>query len=71
MNRCKTCKWWGSVPDWMQYPPPAGGCCQNYDKFLCGDGETYPDDALVMIMGDMSVLWTGPEFGCVHHEMKG
>jgi hypothetical protein len=72
MERCKTCKHWvpyetdrqsGSARDNER----AGGFCHS-DK-LTEDFGTHDLDMLVYPYNEgCDAFWTGPEFGCVHHE---
>jgi hypothetical protein len=66
VNRCKTCVFWDVNED---------------DSFMRGMGRcsnalvvdapihTPPADGLVVVCDGPSHIWTGPEFGCVHHEV--
>ncbi len=63
MNRCKTCKWWKWYKDELDqfHPPPV--------QFECKGPHTAYRDSEGMIDGEDYVgVWTGPDFGCIHHE---
>lgn len=66
MNTCQTCKWW-TLTDTRE---PTMGRCDSakvtdkwpeYDQVL----ESHDDD-----LSGKSHLVTGPDFGCVHHELN-
>ena len=74
MKRCKTCKHW--VPYLTAHPngslnspaERAGGFCESVKiNESCGE-ETYAPDMLCYTYMEGGAFWTGPEFGCVHHE---
>ena len=59
MNTCKTCKHWGG-------PPPMEdkqAKCLNPKVGAHGEGEDEASDA-----EGYGGIFTGPDFGCVHHE---
>lgn len=74
MNTCDTCKWW----------TPRCSCCETYFGKVCANqkvsGRTPKSDSDNMILhGKKSdwaalnachpdVFYTGPKFGCIHHE---
>ena len=65
MNTCDTCKWWG-VKTWMRYRRGDSRCCEHVTSFM-GD---YPHSALQAVHDNDygSEVFTGPKFGCIHHE---
>lgn len=81
MNRCKTCKWWlrsyalngfeGFYDDFH----PHGAFC-NHAKWVEGDNfgknkeNAYADDSMTYPSHEGLWFWTGPDFGCVHHEER-
>ena len=75
MNKCKTCRFWHPVKklsnEAKQYNQ--GGDCHN-PNILEGDfvtDEGYAVNRLVYPYPEgAGYLWTGPEFGCIHHEAK-
>lgn len=72
MNHCKTCQFWVKCraprPGELNVRWQIGGTCTK-DKLTeeYGD-ESYVEDALVYSYQEDGHFWTGPEFGCVHHE---
>jgi hypothetical protein len=74
METCKTCKHW--MPHSNKYPnharedKKAGGLCQSEtlveDERTWGHG--YGADMLIYEYSEGGVFWTGPDFGCVHHQ---
>lgn len=77
MNTCKTCKWWSP-----NCKPPNDLQVCNRGVYVPGfvdvprDDRTMPDDGLRVATVPMgrpdykAVLFTGPEFGCVHWKPK-
>jgi hypothetical protein len=68
MNTCDTCKWWGKVT-WMRPRRGEHLACEHvlYERTLTDIKNT------VTAIHDNdfgSELFTGPKFGCVHHEVK-
>ena len=70
MNHCKTCKHWTRFRE--KYPGAykspdvdAGGICQS--SKLVEEG-AHGADMLVYSYAEGGEFWTGPEFGCVHHQ---
>ena len=65
MNTCKTCKWWDKEPFYSQDCPmreckhPKFGTDSRLSDGLAQAG---------MDAGYVNIL-TGPDFGCVHHEL--
>lgn len=60
MNTCKTCKWWEE--DYCYSP-----------KVKSGNPEVKPDEAEVDEGDGVGIgvgFRTGPEFGCIQHELK-
>ena len=75
MNHCKTCKHWEGVSpnSYMGHTKGylSGGFCANEDKLVEGyPDEECPQDALIYTYQESGSFWTGPNFGCVHHEPK-
>lgn len=78
MNRCKDCRWWGTES--FEVPVRGGGFRQlahrpcTHLKTIDASARSYdftaPDDAVLYSDAEQyrALLWTGPEFGCVHHE---
>lgn len=62
---CKTCKWWGHF-----LTRRGDGRC----KMPLHDPEVDPDlrGSNTMSGGTAgpATIWTGPDFGCIHHEPK-
>lgn len=61
--RCKTCRRWGS----LEFGSDGG-------HRICGilsdsEDEAKPDTLIAPNQG-MLDIWTGPDFGCVHHQSK-
>jgi len=71
MNYCETCKHW-KFPhrEYALDDAIIGGEC-THEK-LCEDwgSNSYKVDALVYSYSEGGDFWTGPKFGCVHHEEK-
>lgn len=57
MNTCKTCKWWGKIDSY-------GKCGKLTER---QDTQYSPDDMLAIGCDE---IFTGPDFGCIHHEGK-
>lgn len=70
MNTCKTCKHWEFPPDHVGKDGVGGACTSG--KFIDGSypSKITPQDGIVFrdYEGYGAVLWTGPDFGCIHHE---
>ncbi len=62
IGHCKTCKYW------LVKERFSGGHCGNGDKIAEDDGQDYLSDMLIYEYSEGGRFWTGPEFGCVHHE---
>jgi hypothetical protein len=45
----------------------AGGLCQS-EKLNEDWGQSYGADMLIYEFGEGGGFWTGPDFGCVHHQ---
>ncbi len=58
LGRCKTCKYWG--------PEYGDGEPRRCDHSKVSFGVDLPDSATA----EGNNIYTGPEFGCVHHEEK-
>lgn len=72
MNTCKTCKHW--TPYTTKYPnggapedERSGGLCGS-EKLTEDYGLGHGADMLVYPFMEGGDFWTGPQFGCVHHE---
>jgi hypothetical protein len=73
MNTCETCKWWDTDSHW---PNDLG----KSTKHACGspkltsdsynNGEYNSSDSLVYEYDEGGDFYSGPNFGCVHHEPK-
>ena len=74
MERCKTCKYWtptnGNFPSGDRRKPEGDGGQCHHDKLAESWGpDSYSNDALVYPYSEgAKTFWTGPNFGCVHHE---
>lgn len=71
MERCKTCKHWDratvqSFPGWPDNGQNSGGYCRS--DLMTEEGG-YAPNALVYSYCEGGRFWTGPEFGCVNHEL--
>lgn len=60
---CKTCSFWGSHngPAWLKNQRE----CHNHDAV----GSSDADDGLNLDYHH-GLIFTGPDFGCIHHEVK-
>jgi hypothetical protein len=59
---CKTCVFWQlASKDWQRENVH---CCEN--PKLLGDIGSDGDDCMFMRGGEPQ--WTGPDFGCIHHQ---
>ena len=72
METCKTCKHWMPYSD--KYPKDraseakkAGGLCRS-GKLVEDWGNGYGADMLIYEYPEGGGFWTGPDFGCVHHQ---
>jgi hypothetical protein len=75
METCKTCKHWMPYSDWHPNhageDKKAGGLCQS-EKLVEDErtwGHGYGADMLIYEYSEGGVFWTGPDFGCVHHQV--
>ena len=70
MDRCKTCKHWApcasSIAHWGN-DKKAGGICSS-DKIVEDYGQGHGADMMVYPYAEGGEFWTGPDFGCVHHQ---
>ena len=69
MDRCKTCKHWApcaSVAHW-ENDKKAGGICSS-DKIVEDRWQGHGADMMVYSYCEDGEFWTGPDFGCVHHQ---
>ena len=67
MNTCDTCRWWGNVRGQI-----SEGSKKKCEHISVSEREV-PFDEAVSPLHDgnfVSDLFTGPKFGCVHHEGK-
>jgi hypothetical protein len=65
---CKTCKHWSPLSESYRDPEvAAGGICRS-SKLDEDQGQGHGADMLVYRYSEGGQFWTGPEFGCVHHE---
>lgn len=66
-GRCATCRHWG--PDAL-YDDGPRTCSRADDANGYGppSAPTAPRDAFAMFSESESPLYTGPDFGCIHHE---
>lgn len=62
MNRCKTCKWWQG---W--HSDERRKC---YHNKIDGPEGGLPDGLFTLSHRPTGETFTGPDFGCVHHEVK-
>ncbi len=74
METCKTCKHWipysdkyPKGPRWIEKERGFGGLCQS-EKLTEDGGQSYGADMLVYEYSEGGEFWTGPDFGCVHHQ---
>jgi hypothetical protein len=70
VDTCKTCKHW-TPSDWKDpYKYVAVTCASPRVQAMGDSSERNVDDTL--LYGGMGVdfLYTGPNFGCIHHEAK-
>jgi hypothetical protein len=72
MNRCKTCRWWDQSSGRLSPSGSTGrgGDCSNEGKLHENYVVQAEDDHLVYSYNEGGGFWTGPEFGCVHHEAR-
>ena len=76
MNYCKTCKHWERPfrQEGRHYNKGYldGGFCENEGKWFEGynPSDEYPQDVMIYSYAEGGSFWTGPNFGCVHHEPK-
>lgn len=75
MDRCKTCKHWAPCASGSRFTndendKKAGGICGS-DKIAeesCYNWQGHGADMLVYSYDEGGEFWTGPDFGCVHHQ---
>lgn len=66
MNRCETCKFWKrNTAAYATEEEKRGGFCHSEKIVEYGP---YKEDMLVYSYCEDGRFWTGPKFGCVHHE---
>ena len=63
---CKTCKWWDTV-EIAEHFRRHRAC--HSPKLMPPDDAEYGTDTL-LYYDEGSKFWSGPDFGCVHHEDK-
>lgn len=69
-QRCKTCKHWSPLSKSCRDPEvAAGGICKS-SKLVEDQGQGHGADMLVYRYSEGGEFWTGPGFGCVHHEER-
>ena len=73
MNTCKDYKWW-KPGVWDDHPASGGKMkqCTHRKLFPKGDKVFSGSDTLIDLGSDAGYqdLYTGPDFGCIHHEPK-
>lgn len=74
MDHCKTCKDWKPCATDnlfanlnIKEDKRAGGTCKS-DKLTEDWGQGHDADMLVYTYSEGGSFWTGPDFGCVHHQ---
>ena len=74
---CKTCRWWVDKPQPLvdhERPGDQFRECGNINKigeaYRSEAGEREVLDAMRYSYHEGGTFWTGPDFGCVHHEEK-
>ena len=67
MNTCNTCKWWGAAKS----GPHSYGQHKVCEHIVRNLGVDYSASVSPIHDNDfLSDLFTGPQFGCIHHEAK-
>ncbi len=69
MNTCKTCNWWVDTEEWQLKLHYFQGRCNHV---------TVNEEALNAMRSccvtdtsdESGLIYTGPDFGCIHHEEK-
>lgn len=64
MNTCDTCKWW------TMETGPYGRLPERACSHIKLSDDSEGDDRLNYEMHEGGRLFTGPKFGCIHHEPK-
>ncbi len=71
-NTCKTCKWWrdpSKVTVWIQ-----GKEVSRVEGYCSNDKLGYEGNDHAWSLGDWNdatgLIHTGPDFGCIHHEVS-
>jgi len=67
-GNCATCMYWKPY-DWHDEAAKHGGWC-NSPKIGEFGSVGYEADALVYSYNEQGRFWTGPDFGCVNHEVS-
>ena len=72
MDHCKTCKYWAPCSSdtrftYSEDDEKAGGICQS-NKITEYHEKEHGADCLVYSYQEDGYFWTGPDFGCLHHQ---
>lgn len=69
MDRCKTCKHWAPCASFAHWgnDKKSGGICSS-DKITEDAWQGHGADMMVYLHFEGGEFWTGPDFGCVHHQ---
>jgi len=69
--RCKNCRWWGANSQSSDEPLDISHPCEH-EKVGSDSDEQFPDGCGGFSEGSKynEVIFTGPDFGCVHFEAK-
>ena len=59
-RRCGTCRWWGEPTVGLHAKCKHPKCCDYDGELQDGTGDA-----------EYGSIYTGPEFGCIHYEMRG
>ena len=66
-KRCKNCRWWGGESGFGE-DGPLRYCRLSMMQFHPGDD--LPDEKARAVAASTGDFYTGPDFGCVHFEVK-
>jgi hypothetical protein len=69
VNTCRSCKWWKTTD--AQKPLESLQACASPKITECGGGTEPTNDMLMYSYFEGGTFFTGPDFGCVHHEQNG
>jgi hypothetical protein len=75
-GKCETCQHWGAKTDWdaESSSTESRHCGSPKIRYIQGSlhsSPMAPDEAWYWDTDDYSATFeTGPEFGCIHHEME-